>query len=125
MKDNVKPLYYCLGGILYSLFLLALGFMVIHESALFLSLAISPIVFGPLIWPVTFYLAADLKSSVRRRIFVALIAAHYVGLATSLLAAKEYEWHFDSLRFIFIVPQLAIYFLGQGILWVQFARQRR
>ena len=114
-----------LAGVAFSFLLTFFGFFVLRATELALRVALSPFVIWPLIWPLAFYLSTDLRFPVRRTFFVALMVAHYIGLAYALWLEEAYEWAAYRGVFLYASPQVLIYLWGQFILWRRFVRDIR
>lgn len=114
-----------LTGVIFSFLLTFFGFFVLRATELALRLALAPFVIGPLIWPLAFYLSTDMRSRVRQKLFVVLMAAHYIGLAYALCLEEAYEWEAYRGVFLYAFPQVLIYLWGQFILWIRFNRDMR
>ncbi len=122
---KMHPSLNLLAGVIFSFLLTFFGFIVLRATELALRLALAPFVIGPLIWPLAFYLSTNMRSRVRRILFVALMAAHYIGFAYALLLEEAYEWGAYRGVFLYAFPQVLIYLWGQFILWRRFDRGMR
>ena len=126
-NENRKrhPSLNLLTGVIFSCLLTFFGFFVLRATELALRLALAPFVTGPLIWPLAFYLSTVMRSRVRRILFVALMTAHYLGLAYALWREEAYEWGAYRGVLLYAFPQVLIYLWGQFILWRRFDRGMR
>lgn len=121
-EEKRRPWVNLLAGAFFSLLLLFFGFFVLRATELALRLALAPFILGPLVWPLAFWLSADLRSRTRRALFISVMAAHYIGLASALWLEEGYEWCFYRGVFTYAFPQVLIYMWGQFILWRRFGR---
>jgi hypothetical protein len=111
-----RTLLWAAAGIFYSLLLMAIALFAIHESALFLGVALAPFWLGPVIWPVAFAL---LGRRVRRG-FVILVGLHYLGAVIALVLAKPYEWNADAAGLL--LAKGTLYLLSQIAVWLIYAQ---
>ena len=96
---------------------------------LIIMLGLAPLGLGLIIWPIIWYLSEDMKPIIARRLFVALIGLHYVGLVIYLVFSlpSEHYWLGVASEYpsIIILSALGIcvYIVGQLFLWSRFLRE--
>jgi hypothetical protein len=97
-----------------------------------IALALSPIPFGFLVWPIVGFLAADLSSMRSKLVFLCVFLIHYIGLAVYIMGDQgsgDLYWfrigaHRSDFLFAAAVSVL-MYVGGQILCWFRFAEGTR
>jgi hypothetical protein len=113
-----RTMLFATAGIFYFLFLLVVALFGIHESALFLGVALAPFRMGPLLWPCAFGLIG--RRSFRG--FPILMGLHYIGVTLSLFTAKPYEWNPNVA--VLLAAKATVYAVSQFGIWRLYIRMR-